>query len=80
MGSNTGTLQQIVEKTGVYRSFSSQNSLFCKGDGGNQLEARLDKEGVAEDPLIDSPPFVTSLVFASNTMRTYGDCPLRREW
>jgi len=54
--------------------------IIIPGDGGNQLEARLDKEGVAEDRLIDSPPFVTSLVFASNTMRTYGDCPLRRDW
>lgn len=50
------------------------------GDGGNQLEARLDKEGVAQDPLINTPPLVTSLVFASNVMQTYDDCPLRRDW
>lgn len=54
--------------------------IIIPGDGGNQMEARLNKEAVAEDTLIDSPPFVTSLVFATNAMRNYGDCPVHRDW
>jgi len=54
--------------------------IIIPGDGGNQLEARLDKEPALEVSLIESPPLVSSLVFATNAMRKYEDCPTRRTW
>lgn len=55
--------------------------IIIPGDGGNQLEARLNKpeSGAASSPF-STPPLISSLSFASNVMKNADECPTKSDW